>query len=160
MYEERYKPERMASECFCFYFIRKKTIKPPLFERVESQKMAERKSADVVASSPPCSCQKERSGHSHVTPLLRDSVNLVSSSPSPSATHSPPLPLNFSFRRLLGLHFCFSLLLLFAFVLFWGRAETTQVCVRQPVNLCMPLEQQPRSAYKLYSTTHTHSYMS
>ena len=117
MYEERYKPERMASECFCFYFIRKKTIKPPLFERVESQKMAERTSADVVASSPPCSCQKERSGHSHVTPLLRDSVNLVSSSPSPSATHSPPLPLNFSFRRLLGLHFCFSLLLLFAFVL-------------------------------------------
>ena len=81
------------------------------------RKMAERKSADVVASSPPCSCQKERSGHSHVTPLLRDSVNLVSSSPSPSATHSPPLPLNFSFRRLLGLHFCFSLLLLFAFVL-------------------------------------------
>jgi hypothetical protein len=67
--------------------------------------MTERKLGDVVASSPPCSCQKERSGHSHVTPLLRDSVNLVSSSPSPSATRSPPLPLNFSFQRLLGLLF-------------------------------------------------------
>ena len=117
MYEERYKPERMASECFCFYFIRKNQLSRHFLNEWRVRKMAERKSDDVVASSPPCSCQKERSGHSHVTPLLRDSVNLVSSSPSPSATHSPPLPLNFSFRRLLGLHFCFSLLLLFAFVL-------------------------------------------